>query len=59
MSVESTHQTDMVDERNSEGHFDLEACLKAIMAKLDHTADTFENGSREPTEDGGSRTKWL
>ena len=50
MSVESTHQTDMADERTSEGHFDLEACLKAIMAKLDHTAETSDTALKMAQE---------
>lgn len=50
MSVESTHQTDMADERTSEGHFDLEVCLKAIMTKLDYTAETSDTALKMAQE---------
>ena len=40
----------MADERTSEGHFDLEACLKAIMTKLDHMAETSDTALKMAQE---------
>ena len=42
MKIDPTNQSDMADEATSEGGFDVETCLKAIMTKLDYTTDVSE-----------------
>jgi len=42
VKIDLTNQSDMADEATSEGGFDVETCLKAIMTKLDYTTDVSE-----------------